>query len=117
MNIKLNDIISKTYPYILTLFTGIVLIAALFNAARAYDKLKIANELACLIADINQEYMILESKVEPDNSCSQNIALDILDFQSKINGQMKNLLLVDPVKMVSMTILRNVNLKKYLGAT
>ena len=32
-------------------------------------------------------------------------------------GQMKNLLLVDPVKMVSMTILRNVNLKKYLGAT
>ena len=39
MNIKLNDIISKTYPYILTLFTGIVLIAALFNAARAYDKL------------------------------------------------------------------------------
>lgn len=30
---------------------------------------------------------------------------------------MKNLLLVDPVKMVSMTILRNVNLKKYLGAT
>ena len=32
-------------------------------------------------------------------------------------GQMKNLLLVDPVKMVSMTILRNVNLKKYLGET
>ena len=32
-------------------------------------------------------------------------------------GQMKNLLLVDPVKMVSMTILRNENLKKYLGAT
>ena len=88
MNIKLNDIISKTYPYILTLFTGIVLIAALFNAARAYDKLKIANELACLIADINQEYMILESKVEPDNSCSQNIALDILDFQSKINDKL-----------------------------
>lgn len=88
MNIKLNDIMSKTYPYILTLFTGIVLIAALFNAARAYDKLKIANELACLIADINQEYMILESKVEPDNSCSQNIALDILDFQSKINDKL-----------------------------
>ena len=35
----------------------------------------------------------------------------------QIWGQMKNLLLVDPVKMVSMTILRNVNLKKYLGAT
>ena len=34
-----------------------------------------------------------------------------------LKGQMKNLLLVDPVKMVSMTILRNVNLKKYLGAT
>ena len=34
-----------------------------------------------------------------------------------INGQMKNLLLVDPVKMVSMTILRNENLKKYLGET
>ena len=32
-------------------------------------------------------------------------------------GQMKNLLLVDPVKMVSMTILRNENLKKYLGET
>ena len=35
----------------------------------------------------------------------------------RLLGQMKNLLLVDPVKMVSMTILRNVNLKKYLGAT
>lgn len=33
------------------------------------------------------------------------------------SGQMKNLLLVDPVKMVSMTILRNENLKKYLGET
>ena len=33
------------------------------------------------------------------------------------HGQMKNLLLVDPVKMVSMTILRNENLKKYLGET
>ena len=33
------------------------------------------------------------------------------------DGQMKNLLLVDPVKMVSMTILRNENLKKYLGET
>ena len=36
---------------------------------------------------------------------------------NKIEGQMKNLLLVDPVKMVSMTILRNENLKKYLGET
>ena len=39
------------------------------------------------------------------------------DFNIFSVGQMKNLLLVDPVKMVSMTILRNVNLKKYLGAT
>ena len=38
-------------------------------------------------------------------------------YGSHYVGQMKNLLLVDPVKMVSMTILRNVNLKKYLGAT
>ena len=39
------------------------------------------------------------------------------DLEEILNGQMKNLLLVDPVKMVSMTILRNENLKKYLGAT
>ena len=48
----------------------------------------IGQKSVALTADINQEYMILESKVEPDNSCSQNIALDILDFQSKINDKL-----------------------------
>lgn len=43
-----------------------------------------------------------------------NIMLNDIDNHK---GQMKNLLLVDPVKMVSMTILRNENLKKYLGET
>ena len=47
-------------------------------------------------------------------------SIENIEFQKSLReelGQMKNLLLVDPVKMVSMTILRNVNLKKYLGAT